>query len=101
MRAPALWAAALGLVRDELESVHYAIRSLAGRVRVAPYATFGSRELAANVRRAIEGRRAALMRNHGAVAKGASLSEAACTVETLEGLCRLDIGGSHVGEPAV
>lgn len=40
------YATAVGLVVDELPSVHYAIRALGGPVKVAPYATFGSAELA-------------------------------------------------------
>src|SRR3954452_2605175 len=47
---------ALGLVIDELPCVHYEMVSLGGAVRVAPYRTFGSRELADAVIDALEGR---------------------------------------------
>ena len=82
-------ATAVGLVTDELPSVHYAIRALGGPVRVAPYATFGSRELAANVLAAMRDRRAAIMRNHGAVTTGATVAEALSNAEKLEWLAEL------------
>lgn len=94
------WATAVGLVREALPSVHYAIRALGGPVRVAPYATFGSPELAEHVASALSGRRAALMRNHGAVALGADLAEASANAEKLEWLCQLYCRASALGEPA-
>jgi L-fuculose-phosphate aldolase len=95
------WATAVGLVRDVLPSVHYGIRALGGPVRVAAYATFGSRQLAENVREAMEGRRGALMRNHGAVVTGSSLQEATRNAELLEWLCQLFHRACAMGEPAV
>lgn len=95
------WATAVGLVRDVLPAVHYGIRALGGPVRVAPYATFGSDELAAGVSQAIEGRRAALMRNHGMVAFGASLDEAAEHARRVEWLSQLYMRAARLGEPAV
>jgi L-fuculose-phosphate aldolase len=43
---------------------------------VAPYATFGSRELATGVVAAIEGRSGVLLANHGAIAYGPSIEVA-------------------------
>lgn len=93
------WATALGLVRDELPSVHYAILALGGPVRVAPYATFGSQELADNVREAMTDRKAALMGNHGAVTSGGDLAEAVRNAETIEWLSRLYMQAAQLGEP--
>src|SRR6476469_5204421 len=62
-------ATALACVLDgELPCVHYQMLLLGGSVRIAPYATFGTPELAESVVRALEGRTAALMANHGAIA---------------------------------
>lgn len=94
------WATAFGLVRDELPAVHYAIRALGGPVRVAGYATFGSAALAEEVSAALSGRRAALMRNHGAVAIGDSVGQAMENAEKLEWLCQLYCGAAQMGEPA-
>jgi L-fuculose-phosphate aldolase len=59
---------ALSCVLDELPLIHYQMLALGGPVRVAPYATFGTPELAALTLDALEGRTAALMANHGMIA---------------------------------
>ncbi|MEP9382968.1 class II aldolase/adducin family protein [Nocardioides sp. KR10-350] len=93
-------ATAVGLVSDELPSVHYAIRRLGGPIRVAPYAVFGSAALAQQVTHAMRGRRATLMRNHGAVAIGGDLTDALTNAVTLEWLSELYLRARAVGLPA-
>ena len=61
---------AVACVLDELPVLHYQQLLLGGAIRVAPYATFGTPELAAHVRDALTDRQAALMANHGSVAIG-------------------------------
>jgi L-fuculose-phosphate aldolase len=61
---------------DELPTIHYILAVMGGPIRVAPYARFGSAELAENVRRALDGRSGALMANHGAVTYGPSIEVA-------------------------
>jgi L-fuculose-phosphate aldolase len=61
---------------QELPAIHYILAVLGGPVRVAPYATFGTPELAANVLAALQGRSGALLANHGAVTYGPSLEVA-------------------------
>ena len=61
---------------DELPTIHYILAALGGPVRVAPYATFGTPELAANVLAAIAGRSGVLLANHGAVTYGRGLEAA-------------------------
>lgn len=75
---------AIGLVADEIPLIHYAMLNLGGAVRVAPYACFGTQELAGLVVKALEFKQAALMRNHGSIAIGASLAKAADNLELLE-----------------
>jgi L-fuculose-phosphate aldolase len=68
---------AIGTVCDELPAIHYAILQLGGAtVRVAPYTTFGSDGLAGHAAAALDGRFAALLRNHGAIAYGATIGQA-------------------------
>ena len=69
----ARFATALACVLDELPVVHYQMLALGGPIRVAPYATFGTPELAELTLEALEGRSAALMANHGAIAYGPDL----------------------------
>jgi L-fuculose-phosphate aldolase len=96
-----MYATTVGLVRDELPAVHYAINALGGPIRVAPYATFGTGELATAVTRAIDGRTAALLRNHGAVTIGGTLATAYDRAVRLEWLCELYWRAASIGAPAV
>jgi L-fuculose-phosphate aldolase len=94
-------ATTIGTTHTELPAVHYAIAGLGGPVRVAPYATFGTAELAANVRAAIDGRHAALLANHGAVTCAPTLGRALDDAVTLEWLCGLYWRALQVGTPRV
>jgi L-fuculose-phosphate aldolase len=75
---------AIGLVADEIPLIHYAMLNLGGAVRVAPYACYGTEELASHVVKALEFKQAALMRNHGSIAIGSSLAKATDHLELLE-----------------
>ena len=86
---------------EEVPCVHYEMLMLGGTIRVAPYATFGSPELASGVLDALEGRTAALMANHGAVAHGADLAGALRAMELLEWACTVYWRARAVGEPRV
>ncbi|MEV0378745.1 class II aldolase/adducin family protein [Nonomuraea sp. NPDC050643] len=85
----------------ELPPVHYNALLLGGVVKVAGYATYGTPELAANVRAALEGKRAALMANHGGVSIGATLEEAFEATRLLEWLCEVYVRGLGVGRPTI
>jgi L-fuculose-phosphate aldolase len=92
-------ATALSLVLDELPCVHYEMLALGGSVRVAPYRTFGTPELAAVVHDALEGRSAALMANHGAITLGADVAQAVERAHLLEWACGLYWRAAAIGEP--
>jgi L-fuculose-phosphate aldolase len=80
---------ALSAVYDELPAIHYAIVSLGGPVRVADYTRFGSDYLARVAVAAMDGRTAAILRNHGAVCYGSTLAEAYERALLLEWLARV------------
>ena len=90
---------AVACVLDELPVIHYQHLLLGGTIRVAPYATFGTPELAANVRDALADRQAALMANHGSVAVGGSLEKAVDNALLLEWLATLHHRASALGTP--
>lgn len=92
---------AVACVLDELPVLHYQQLLLGGPVRVASYATFGTPELAAAVREALDGRQAALMANHGSVAIGGSLDKAVENALLLEWLAALHHRASTLGTPRV
>lgn len=93
------FATALACVLDALPVLHYQQLALGGEVRVAPYATFGTPELAAAVRTALAGRSAALLANHGSVTLGGSLDQAVANALLLEWLCQLHHRASALGTP--
>ena len=92
-------ATALSTIVDELPWIHYELLLLGGPVRVAPYATFGSAELAAGVLDALEGRNAALMANHGAITYGDDARQALERTLLLEWLCEVYWRAAAAGEP--
>jgi len=95
------YSTALACVLDELPVIHYQQLLLGGAIRVAPYATFGTPELATAVRTALDGRQAALMGSHGSVAVGASLDKAVEHALLLEWLAALHHRASALGSPRV
>jgi L-fuculose-phosphate aldolase len=92
---------ALSTVVDEVPATHYYSTLFGGPVRVAPYALFGTDALAGNVVRALEGRRAALMQNHGAVVVGEALAQVLDLVPYLEYICQVQLQAGAYGSPRV
>jgi L-fuculose-phosphate aldolase len=90
---------ALSCTLDELPCIHYQQLLLGGTLRVAPYATFGTPELATSVLGALEDRSAALMSNHGSVTHGTTLDKAVENALLLEWLCTVYRDASIVGTP--
>ncbi len=86
---------------DELPTIHYGMLELGGAVRVAPYETFGTPELAAGVLEALDGRTAALMANHGAISFGPDLETAIERTLLLEWAASVYLRASAIGEPRV
>jgi L-fuculose-phosphate aldolase len=94
-------ATALSCVLDELPCVHYQMLALGGTVRVAPYATFGTAQLAELVLTALDGRAAALLANHGMVTHGDTLNRAVEHALLLEWACGVYWHAAALGTPRV
>ncbi|TDP97609.1 class II aldolase/adducin family protein [Labedaea rhizosphaerae] len=91
---------AVACTHEELPVLHYAQSlGLGGAVRVAPFASFGTEELAAAVVEALAGRGAALLANHGSVAVGASIEQACERLELLEWCADLYARAVALGTP--
>lgn len=97
----ARFATALACVLDELPVVHYGLLALGGPVRVAPYATFGTPELAEVTLAALEDRTAVLMASHGTIAYGADVEGAVANSRLLEWGCELYWHAAALGTPRV
>lgn len=93
------YSTAVACVLDELPVLHYQQLLLGGAVRVAPYATYGTPELAAATLAALDGRQAALLANHGSVAVGSTLDRAVEHALLLEWLATLHHRASALGTP--
>ncbi|MFD4971349.1 class II aldolase/adducin family protein [Streptomyces sp. NPDC058424] len=92
----AVHATAVSTLVMELPLIHYMAGALGGPVRVAPYATYGTEELAGNMLRALDGRTGCLLRNHGTVTYGATLDQAYDRTAQLEWMCRVWLAASGV-----
>lgn len=90
---------ALSTVVSEVPPSHYYCVMFGGPVRVAPYARFGSEELAAHVVAALDGRTAALMANHGALVVGSDLAQVMSRLPYLEYLCDVQLRAGAYGTP--
>ena len=92
----AVHATAVSVLVTELPCVHYMAAALGGPVRVAPYATYGTEELAENTLRALAGRTGCLLQNHGTLTYGTTLDQAYDRTAQLEWMCRLWLTASSV-----
>jgi L-fuculose-phosphate aldolase len=93
------YATALSCVVDEVPAVHYSMLMFGGSLKVAPYATFGTDELARYVEQALEGRTACLMQNHGHVGYGHDLDYAVEASLMVEWACTVYWRARALGEP--
>jgi L-fuculose-phosphate aldolase len=94
-------ATALACVLDEIPVVHYQMLALGGAIRVAPYRTFGSPELAEVTLDALDGKAAALMANHGAIVFSHTLAHAVEQSLLLEWACGVYWHAASLGTPRV
>lgn len=92
----AVHATAVSTLVTELPAVHYMTAALGGPVRVAPYALYGTGELADNMLHALRGRSACLLQNHGTVVHGDTLDQAFDRTCQLEWMCRLWLTATSV-----
>ncbi|GAA2460933.1 class II aldolase/adducin family protein [Streptomyces glaucus] len=92
----AVHATAVSTLLHELPPIHYMAAALGGPVRVAPYAPYGTEELARNVLSALHGRSGCLLQNHGTLTHGATLDQAYDRTAQLEWMCRLWLTASSV-----
>jgi L-fuculose-phosphate aldolase len=96
-----MYGTALSVTMDEVPPVHYMIALLGGPVRVAPYAKFGSPELAQGSVDAMVERSGVLLRNHGATTYGDTLDRAYTRSIYLEWVCKLYHQAKQIGEPTL
>lgn len=84
---------------EEIPPSHYYSALFGGSVRVAPFALFGTDQLATNVADALHERTGALMANHGAITTGATLDKALSLLPYLEYICEIQLRAMASGHP--
>lgn len=102
VHAHAPYATALAMTRRGIPASHYMVAVFGGDdVRCADYATFGTQALSDAALRALEGRRACLLANHGLIACGPTLEKAMGLAVELEALARQHHLALQIGGPAL
>jgi L-fuculose-phosphate aldolase len=90
----------LACAHMEIPPLHYMVAVGGGAsVPVAPYATFGSEELAEGVVQTLDGRLACLMANHGLIVLGPTLAAAMAIAEEIEEQAAVYCGTLQIGGP--
>ncbi len=96
------YATTLACLRRDIPPFHYMIAVAGGStIRCADYALFGTQALSDALLRAITGRRACLLANHGLVAFGADAERALDLALEVEALCGQYWRACQLGEPVL
>lgn len=96
-----VYATTMACLGWEIPAVHYLVGFSGHKVPLAPYATFGTEELARNVADSIGAYNAVLLANHGLVAVGSDLGRAFNTAEEIELVARIYYQTKSVGNPVI
>ena len=96
------YATALACLRKEVPAFHYMIGVTGGaNLRVSDYAEFGTQALSITMLKALEGRTACLLANHGQICFGPTLEKALWLAGEIEALCHQYWAASLFGKPVV
>jgi len=94
------YATALACLHKPIPAFHYMVAKAGGAgIPLAPYATFGTPDLAVHAARALAAREACLLANHGQIAIGATLEAAFELAEEVETLAAQYVAALTVGAP--
>lgn len=91
----------LACLREPLPASHYMVAVAGKDVRVADYATYGSKELAENAALAMKDRRAVFLANHGILAGAQDLLNAFNIIEEVEYCSKIYCVAKSMGNPIV
>lgn len=96
-----VFATALACLDRGIPAFHYMVAKAGGNdIRCAPYATFGTRQLADHVVQALDERRACLLSHHGMIAVGETLDDALGLAVEVEWLAEVYVSALQIGKPA-
>ena len=96
------FATALACQNMPIPAFHYMVAAAGGRsIDVAPYATFGTHELALAGAEALKEKNACLLEHHGVLALGGSLSKALTLAAEVENLAHQYVVARSLGSPRI
>lgn len=101
VHAHSVYATAISTVLEQLPTIHYQMVDLGGAVQVAPYRAFGTQELADVTSKALQGRSAVIMKNHGSLTTADSLDKALSRCITLEWCSKVYLRAKSIGSPNI
>ena len=96
-----IYASVLACLREELPATHYMIAVAGETVRVADYASFGSKELAENAAKGMEDRNAVLLANHVIIGGSNNLRNAFNVIEEVEYCAKIYVIAKSIGNPII
>jgi L-fuculose-phosphate aldolase len=100
VHAHPIYSTALAMRGMDIPAAHYMVAAAGGdSIRCAPYATFGTDALSRHALKALEGRFACLLANHGMIAAGATLKKAMWLAVEVETLARQYVVSLQIGGP--
>ena len=83
----------------DIPPVSYLVAFAGPNVRCAPYATFGTKELAEKAFEGMKDRRAVLLENHGMIAGAHNIETAFTVAEEIEYCAQIYYQAKAIGEP--
>lgn len=95
------YATTIACLNLELPAVHYLVGFAGKKVPLAPYATYGSEELAENICNTIGLNNAVLLANHGLITVGKDITTAFIIAEEIELVARIYCQAKSAGEPVI
>jgi L-fuculose-phosphate aldolase len=93
------YATTLSCMHWDLPAVHYLVALAGKNVRCAPYATFGTEQLAWNALAGMQDRKAVLLANHGLLVGARHLGTAFTITEQIEFCAEIYYRTRSIGEP--
>jgi len=95
-------ATAISTHKKDIPAFHYMVAMAGGHnIKCAKYATYGTRELSKNILKALNGRKACLIANHGQIAFDVNLSKAFELAEEVENISLQYITALKLGNPKI
>ena len=96
-----VYATTMACLHWEIPAVHYLVAFSGDKVPLAPYATFGSDELAENIITSIGDYNAVLLANHGLVTVGKDMESSFNVAEEIELVARMYYQAKSLGQPVL